>query len=147
MQTNQSNQHDPDNLKESIREIRENKNSEPFFHGFPGISSYLTYTLYWGKICSEKSIFIKDFTLCDDFGKDIFAIGKEGFNAGEIDILKPQTKFTVPRVNDLVIYSDHDFMFELEENNYILKSDHAADESVLTNYISLNLEIDDEDIY
>lgn len=129
------------------REIRENKNSELFFHGFHGISKCLTYTLYWGKYCSENSIYIKDFTLCDDFGKDIFAIGKEGFNAGEIDILKPQTKFKVPKLNELIIYSDHDFMVELEEENIVIENINLHDEGVLTNYISLNLELNDEDIY
>lgn len=129
------------------REIRENNNTEPFFHGFPGINECLTYTLYWGKICSENNIYVKDFTLCDDFGKDIFAIGSEGFDSGEIDILRPQTKFKVPKIDNLIIYEGHDYMLELEENNIILNHHNDLEDSVLTNYMSLNLEIDDEDIY
>lgn len=129
------------------REIRENNKSEPFFHGFHGINKCLTYTLYWGKHVSKNSLYVKDFTLCDDFGKDIFAIGKEGFNSGEIDILKPQTKFKISNLNELIIYSGHDYMEEMEEDNITFEKLDAPDEGVLTNYISLNLEINDEDIY
>ncbi len=137
----------PKVLIQGRREIRENGNTEPFFHGFPGISECLTYTLYWGKICSENNIWVKEFTLCDDFGKDIFAIGAEGFNSGSVDILRPQTKFKIPKLDNLIIYKDHDFMLELNEDQIIIDNDKDLEDSVLTNYISLNLEIDDEDIY
>lgn len=133
----------PKILIDGRREIRENKNSDPFFQGFNGISKYMTYTLYWGNFCSVNNIHVKNFTLCDDYGKDIFAIGDTGFNAGEIDILKPQTKFSVPEIEDITVYSDHDFMIELEENNIKVASPDL-EEDVLTNYISLNLEFEED---
>ena len=132
----------PKILVEGRREIRENKNSEPFFQGFAGIYKYMTYTLYWGTCCTNNNIHIKNVTLCDDYGKDILSIGSTGFNAGEIDILKPQNKFLIPKLDDLKVFSDHEFVVDLEDEIALISTND--DDNILANYIDINLEYDDE---
>jgi hypothetical protein len=133
----------PKLLVEGRREIRENKKADPFFHGFVGINRYMTYTLYWGSCCSNNNIHVKNFTLCDDYGKDIFAIGDTGFNAGELDILKPQNKLSVPSIKDIVVYSDHDFLEEFEKLTLKTPLLELNDEDIFINYIDLNLEFEE----
>lgn len=130
-------------LIEGRREIRENKHSDPFFQGFAGIYKYMTYSLYWGTCCSNNNIHIKEFTLCDDFGKDILAVGSIGFNSGEFDILKPQTKFDTSSISDLILYDDDD-LNEVKEDQRHRQLEN--DEEVLTNYVSFNLAFEEDDI-
>ncbi len=76
--------------------IHHDKNSEPAFHGYPGIDSYLQYVMHWGRLVSRYSIFCSNFVLTDSSGIDIMEFGDEGLEVNGSTVLNPDLELGIP---------------------------------------------------
>lgn len=87
-------------------QIKHNRYSNPAYYGYYGFDNYFLYAWLWAYCLSQKNIYVTDFSLVDETGKEILQIQKEGFFSNEYATLNPDLPFEIPRVSDCIVLKD-----------------------------------------
>jgi hypothetical protein len=124
--------------------IHHDKNSEPVFHGYPGVDAYLQYAMLWGELITKNAIFCKNFILTDSSGVDIMEFGEEGIDTKSSGLLNPTVELEIPSDSHPKIYKHKsEYTNDLISLNLLhiedLEDSSDADEEV-TNFSDLDID-------
>jgi hypothetical protein len=103
-------------VKGDIRKINFNYNSEPAFHGYPGINKHFTYNLFWMELCRDNEIKCEKFILVDHNGQDALSFDNETVEAASSNIFNIKDDLNAEDLKDSTILRNGCFAGLLDEN-------------------------------
>lgn len=88
--------------------------------GYPGFEGSFLGVWIWADLCRELGIILQDVTLVDRRGHNIVHVGLDGFNAAHNNALNADANFELPKSNDLVVYSGHEYDDVVKDAGYLV---------------------------
>ncbi|MBM2815120.1 MAG: hypothetical protein HW421_1882, partial [Ignavibacteria bacterium] len=99
----------PKRILENPEFLRYDHHSQPAFYGYFGLSDNFFYTWQWAELCYEHNIYLNEFLLVDETGKEILKVDEEGFYAGSGSTMDPYEAFAPPIGVNTTIYSGNEY--------------------------------------
>lgn len=100
----------------------------PIHRSYAGFDDWQLSMWLWSDLCRDHNIHVHNITLVDPTGHNVMDLGSTGFNAGDNDVLNPDTALEIPSGTDNVIYSGHMYSDEVESAGYHVSG--VSDEGV-----------------
>ncbi|MCZ6760455.1 MAG: hypothetical protein O7D29_08810 [Gemmatimonadetes bacterium] len=95
---------------------------DPFFYDYYGFDDFYFYAWLWSEMCYEYDIYSRDFTLIDEHGHAICAVGEEGFDAGSNNAMNPAEDFETPAKSDVEYFPGSDYANSIAESGVTVGS-------------------------
>ncbi len=96
-------------------------------YGYAGADSFLLYCWLWSDLCHEEDVWVNDFDLVDESGRDVLSVGAEGFNAGETTALAVGEDFVAPTGDVSYASGRHDFSDQITTQETTLQGADFSD--------------------
>lgn len=124
----------PKEKVQNLSGIKNARESDPFFYGYPGYNTFLLGAMMWSPFMYSHNIYCHNVSVVDTTGNSIMNVGDEGFYGGESNALNVDQDFEPPSSGDVDYFSDNEYSDELTESgaNFSdenLETDEGGDNS------------------